>query len=124
MTKLLTSIAASIALLAAGPAIAQESQQQGEAGMQSQQSAPANFDDAQLQKFVAVQEDLTSVRDEYMAKIESAGDQEEAQKLQQEANEEMVSAIEARDLTVQTYNEIATAYISNPETRERIESMM
>lgn len=127
MTKLLTSLAASMALLAAGPALAQDSsqqqsQQQGQ--QQSQQAAAPDFDDAELQKFVAAQEGINDIRDEYMEKIESAGDQEEAQTLQQEANEEMIGAIEAEDLSVETYNEIATAYNSDPETRERIDGMM
>ncbi len=128
MNKLLTSLTVSMALLAAGPAIAQQSQQQGQqqggSAMQGQQSAQANFDDAELQKFVSAQEGINEIRDEYMTKIESAGSQEEAQKLQQEANEEMIGTIEGEDLDIQTYNEIATAYNSDPETRERVDSMM
>lgn len=129
MTKLLTSLAASMALLAAGPALAQETQQQGGqqqggTGMQSQQSAPADFDDAELQKFVSAQEGINDIRDEYMEKIESADDQQQAQELQQEANDKMVSTIEQEDLNVETYNEIATAYNSDPETRERVDELM
>ncbi|WP_372956963.1 DUF4168 domain-containing protein [Marinobacter sp.] len=128
MNKLLTSLTVSMALLAAGPAIAQQSQQQGQeqggSAMQGQQSAQANFDDAELEKFVSAQEGINEIRDEYMTKIESAESQEEAQKLQQEANEEMVGTIEGEDLDIETYNEIATAYNSDPETRERVDSMM
>ena len=130
MNKLLTSLTVSMALLAAGPAIAQQSQQQGQqqggSAMQGQQqqAAPADFGDAELEKFVSAQEGINEIRDEYMARIESADSQEEAQKLQQEANEEMVGTIEGEDLDIQTYNEIATAYNSDPETRERVDSMM
>lgn len=130
MNKLLTSLTVSMALLAAGPAIAQQSQQQGQqqggSAMpgQQEQAAPANFDDAELEKFVSAQEGINEIRDEYMTKIESADSQEQAQKLQQEANDEMVSTIEGEDLNIETYNEIATAYNSDPETRERVDSMM
>ncbi|MFL1406532.1 DUF4168 domain-containing protein [Marinobacter sp. M1N3S26] len=129
MTKLLTSLAASMALLAAGPALAQETQQQsgqqqGGTTMGSQQGAAADFEDAELQKFASAQDGINDIRDEYMAKIESAGDQEQAQKLQQEANEKMIGVIEDEDLNVRTYNEIAAAYSSNPQTRERVDSMM
>lgn len=128
MTKLLTSLAASMALLAAGPALAQDTQQQSgqQQGttMGSQQSAAADFKDAELRKFASAQDGINDIRDEYMAKIESAGDQEQAQKLQQEANEKMIGVIEDEDLNVRTYNEIAAAYSSNPETRERVDSMM
>lgn len=129
MNKLLTSLTVSMALLAAGPAIAQQSQQQGQqqggSSMQGQQqSAPADFNDAELEKFVSAQEGINEIRDEYMTKIESADSQEQAQKLQQEANEEMVSTIEGEDLDIETYNAIATAYNSDPETRERVDGMM
>lgn len=124
MTKLLTSLAASMALLAAGPALAQDSGQQQGTTMGSQQNAAADFEDAELRKFASAQDGINDIRDEYMAKIESAGDQEQAQKLQQEANEKMIGVIEDEDLNVRTYNEIAAAYSSNPETRERVDSMM
>ncbi|MGM0767909.1 MAG: DUF4168 domain-containing protein [Pseudomonadota bacterium] len=130
MNKLLTSLAASMALLAAGPALAQEQQNQqggtgGSGGMQDAQSAQqTNFDDQELEKFVSAQEGINEIRDEYMEKIESADDQAKAQELQQEANNEMVKVIEDENLEIQTYNSIATAYNSNPETRERVDEMM
>ena len=126
MNKLLISLTASMALLAAGPALAQEeqSQQSGDA-MQGEQSAPkTDFNDQELEKFVNAQEGIGEVRDEYMEKIESADDQAKAQKLQQEANDEMVKVIEGEEMEIETYNSIATAYNSDPETRERIDEMM
>lgn len=126
MNKLLISLTASLALLAAGPALAQEeqSQQSGDA-MQGEQSAPeTDFNDQELEKFVNAQKGINDVRDEYMEKIESADDQAKAQELQQEANDEMVQVIEGEDMEIETYNSIATAYNSDPETRERIDEMM
>ena len=127
MNKLLISLAASMALLAAGPVLAQEeqSQQSGSDAMEGEQSAPeTDFNDQELEKFVNAQKGINDVRDEYMEKIESADDQAKAQELQQEANDEMVQVIEGEDMEIETYNNIATAYNSDPETRERIDEMM
>lgn len=126
MNKLLISLAASMALLATGPVLAQDQQnQQSGDAMQGEQSAPqTDFSDKELEKFVNAQEGINGVRDEYMQKIESADDQTKAQELQQEANDEMVKVIEGEEMEIETYNSIATAYNSDPETRERIDSMM
>lgn len=132
MNKLLMSVAASLALLAAGPALAQESQQSPESANSSGgYSDPAaagtqetNFNDQELKNFVAAQEGINSVRDEYMGKIEAADSQQKAQELQMEANDEMVTVIEDAGIDVQTYNAIATAYNSEPQVRNRVDALM
>lgn len=125
MNKLLISLTASLALLATGPVLAQDQNQQSSGSMQGEQSAPkTDFNDQELKKFVNAQEGINEVRDEYISKIESADDQTKAQKLQQEANNEMVKVIENENMEIETYNSIATAYHSDPETRERVDEMM
>lgn len=136
MKKLLTSVAASITLLAAAPVFAQgqagSAQGQPESANQgSGYSDPAaagtqetNFSDAELKKFVEAQEGINEVREEYMEKIESADSQQKAQTLQQEANNEMVSIIEDAGLEIPTYNSIATAYNSEPKVRNRVDALM
>ncbi|MGM0766851.1 MAG: DUF4168 domain-containing protein [Pseudomonadota bacterium] len=132
MNKLLTSLTVSMALLAAGPALAQQSQQQdpaqtGEEGYSDPAAAgtqDTNYDDAELKKFVEAQKGINEIRDEYMAKIEDADSQSEAQELQMEANDKMVTVIEDADLDIPTYNAIATAYNSEPKVRNRIDSLM
>lgn len=129
MNKLLISLAASMALLAAGPALAQESseQQGGDEGYDNpaaDSAESADYDDEELKQFVEAQDGINDIRDEYMEKIESADDQEKAQELQMEANDEMVTVIEDTGLDIPTYNAIATAYNSEPEVRDRIDEMM
>lgn len=125
MNKLLISLTASLALLASGPVFAQDQNQQSGDAMQGEQSAPqTDFSDGELESFVNAQKGINDIRDEYMSKIEAADDQAKAQELQQEANDEMVKVIEGEDMEIQTYNSIATAYNSDPETRERVDSMM
>ncbi|MGO1691939.1 MAG: DUF4168 domain-containing protein [Marinobacter sp.] len=132
MNKLLVSITASIALLAAGPALAQQNQQSpAAAGDSSGYSNPAaagtqktDYTDAELKQFISAQEGITDVREEYIEKIEGADSQEKAQELQMKANDEMVSVIEDADMDIPTYNAIATAYSSEPKVRNRIEALM
>lgn len=132
MNKLLTSLTVSMALLAAGPALAQQSQQQdpaqtGQDGYSDPASAgtqDTNYNDAELKKFVEAQGGINDIRDEYMEKIENADSQEKAQELQMEANDEMVSVIEDSGLDIPTYNAIATAYNSEPKVRNRVDALM
>lgn len=129
MNKLLVSITASLALLAAGPAMAQ--QNPASTGDSSGYSNPAaagtqntNYSDAELKQFISAQEGITKVREEYIEKIEGADSQEKAQELQMKANDEMVSVIEDENMDIPTYNAIATAYSSEPKVRNRIEALM
>ncbi|RBW49332.1 DUF4168 domain-containing protein [Marinobacter sp. F3R11] len=132
MNKLLISLTASIALLAAGPVLAQQSQQSpamtGDSAGYSNPAAAGtqktDYTDAELKQFIGAQEGITKVREEYIEKIESADSQEKAQELQMEANDEMVSVIEDSGMDIPTYNAIATAYSSEPKVRNRIEALM
>ncbi|WP_417531036.1 DUF4168 domain-containing protein [Marinobacter lipolyticus] len=132
MNKLFTSLAVSVALLAAGPALAQQSQQQGpaqtEKGGYSNPAASGTqkttYNDAELKKFVKAQSGINDIRDEYMKKIENADSQEKAQKLQMDANDKMVTVIEDSGLDIPTYNAIATAYNSEPSVRNRVDALM
>lgn len=124
MKSLMTSIALSTALLAAGPALAEKSQKQDYQNPAATEAQKNNYSDAELKKFVKVQQDISSIRQEYIPKIEKTDDQSKAQKLQMEANDKMVAAIQDKGLDIPTYNAIATAYNSEPGLRNRVDSMM
>ena len=79
-----------------------------------------NFQKDQLQKFVAVQGDINSIRKEYIPKIEKADNKKEAGTYQMKAQKEMVQAIQDKGLSVKTYNQIGHAYQSNPSVRKRV----
>lgn len=128
MNKLLISVTASLAMLAAAPAMAQQDpaaeQGAGYADPATQGAQDANFSDNELQQFVEAQAGVMEVREDYIAKIEAADSQQEAQELQMEANDKMVNVIEEVGMDIPSYNAIATAYSSQPEVRNRIDSMM
>ncbi len=127
MNKLLISVTASLALLAAAPAMAQQDSAADQGSGYADPAAEAqqaNYSDSELNQFVEAQSGVMEVREDYIAKIEAADSQEKAQELQMEANDEMVSVIEDSGMDIPTYNAIATAYSSQPDVRERIDSMM
>ncbi|MDR9468265.1 DUF4168 domain-containing protein [Marinospirillum sp.] len=101
-------------------------QQQGaqqQQGMQQQQM-DMDFSDEDLEKFVEVQPALEEIREDFTQRLEEAEGQEAANKLQQEAGQLMVEAVEEGGLDVDTYNNIAMALQSNEELRERVDGMM
>ncbi|MEC7816876.1 MAG: DUF4168 domain-containing protein [Pseudomonadota bacterium] len=124
MNKLLVSVTASLALLAATPVLAQDASQSEGYGDPAAAQQATDFSDDQLKQFIQAQEGVMEVREEYIEKIEAADSQEQAQELQMEANDEMVSIIEDMGMDIPTYNSIATAYSSEPQVRNRIDALM
>lgn len=133
MNKLLVSVTASLALLAAAPAVAQQQNQDGEpvatesdgyATPEAAGTQKTNYSDAELRQFVEAQSGLMEVREEYIEKIESADSQEQAKQLQVEANDQMVEIIRDAGMDIPTYNAIATAYNSEPKVRNRVDALM
>lgn len=94
-----------------------------QAGGMMQQEA-VNFDDAQLETFVAVQPVLDGIRADYAQRLETAADADEAAALQESAGVEMVNVVQEAGLDVSTYNQIAMTLQQDDQLRERIESMM
>lgn len=90
-----------------------------EAGGQAQPSAP-QVNDATVDKFVVAFTDVRELQQKYSKKLESIEDQEAAQNLQQEAQEEMVGAVEEAGLKVAEYNQVVAAMEQNPQLRDDI----
>lgn len=124
MKTLMTSVAVSMALLAAGPAMAESTQNQGYQNPAATGTQKTNYTDDQLKKFVKVQEDISDIREQYIPQIEKTDDKNKAQELQMEANDKMVDAIQEKGLDIPTYNAIATAYNSEPQVRNRVDALM
>lgn len=89
-----------------------------------QPTASMDFSDADLQKFVTVQDALDDIREDYSKRLETTSDQDAAIELQQEAGQLMVEAVQSEGLDVETYNTIAMALQMDESLRERVERMM
>ena len=73
--------------------------------------------DAFVDAFVAVQE----IREDFSERLQSATDEAEAQAMQQEAQEQMIQAVEESGMSVQEYNEVAMALQNDPELMQQVQ---
>ncbi|WP_019625665.1 DUF4168 domain-containing protein [Thioalkalivibrio sp. ALJT] len=102
-----------------GGAGAQGGAAQGGAPMQEAPSVDLSEQDIDtfVSAFVAVQE----VREDFANRLQSAEDETEAQSMQQEAQDEMVSAVEDAGMSVEEYNEVAMALQNDPELMQEVQ---
>lgn len=83
-------------------------------------AAPA-MDDAKLKSFAVAFLEVTKVTESYKPQIEAAGSTEDQQRLQQEAGEKMVEAVNnAEGISVDEYNMIIQAAQTDPELAQKI----
>ncbi len=92
-----------------------------EYGMPEEHAAPVDFSEGEIQAFAQVQNEIIQIQQEYNTAIAEAGDEAQRQEIIQEANEEMIGAIEAEGISIEAYNEILTEAQANPELMQRIE---
>ncbi|WP_018141928.1 MULTISPECIES: DUF4168 domain-containing protein [unclassified Thioalkalivibrio] len=92
---------------------------QGGAPMQEAPEVDLSEEDIDtfVSAFVAVQE----VREDFADRLQGAEDETEAQSMQQEAQDEMVSAVEDAGMSVEEYNEVAMALQNDPELMQEVQ---
>lgn len=92
----------------------------GSGALMAQQQEAPSFNEEELQQFAAAWDDVMEIREDYTEQMQQADEQSDAQELQQAANEEMIDAVEASGLDLETYGEIAQAASNDPELANRI----
>lgn len=123
MLKRTFALSALAAAMFSMPALAQEQDQQAYAQQQMEAMANQPISDEQLEQFADALNEIERINDDFVAQLEQAENQEEAQELQIAAQGEMVEAVENSGLTVEEYNAIAYRMQNDPEIQERIEDM-
>jgi hypothetical protein len=78
----------------------------------------------QLESFVSAAFEVQQVRSKWQPRNQAADNAEQARELQVQASTEMVSAVQDKGLTVETYRAIAMAARDNPELASRITKLM
>ena len=106
----------------AGGAVAQQNQAPQQQAVTPQQSTVA-LTDANLLKFSVAMDDIQQVGTKYEAKFQNAETPEQAQQIQQQAQSEMVNAVEAAGLTAEEYNAIAQQAQQDETLRKKILAM-
>lgn len=86
--------------------------------------APAQMDDAKVEKFASAYGSVQSIQEDYTQQLQEVEDREKAQALQQEAQGEMLGAVEEEGLSVQEYNEMIAMMDQDPQLRQRVFSIV
>jgi hypothetical protein len=109
-------------LLAAPAALAQQGTPAQAAPVQSApgQGQPMEVSDREVERFVDAHLQIVEIQQEYVPKIEEAGNAEQAQQLQNQANEEIIQAVRETGLEVQRYVAIAAAADQDEALRSRV----
>lgn len=106
--------------LASAPVLAQESADSG-----SQAQAPAqNFSDDQLQQFADASQDIAMISQDYTEQLQNASDEGEQQEIRQQANDEMVQAVQDSGMSVEQFNSIGQAIQQDPQLMQRVKGMV
>jgi hypothetical protein len=107
---------AAFALVAPAPAVAQTA---GE-----QPLPPQDLSQSQLESFAAAATRVSEITEQLQVEAQGVESEEELARLQQQANLEMVSAVENEGLTVEEYNMIFQVAQVDPEVNAMVMQML
>jgi hypothetical protein len=113
LTRLLAATAVAASFLAL-PAAAQNQ------SPPAPQEAPAKVSDGELKAFADAAVEVQKIRDNWHPRIQAAPDAKAGDELRQQAQAEMVSAVEAKGLTVEKYQEIYQLAQIDPDVRQKV----
>jgi predicted secreted protein len=120
-----TAFATAIGLataMAAAPALAGDDEYRAPPPPQQQQAAPV--DEAKLDRFVEALSEVHAIRNEASIELEATTNTEDAQAVQQRAQQQMIEAVEEAGLSIEEYNRIATLMGSDPELQQRVSAKL
>ncbi|NDW22154.1 DUF4168 domain-containing protein [Alteromonas hispanica] len=119
MNNVATAAVALMTLFSANSAIAQTTQD----NMPKYEAPAKNYDDKKLLQFTIAMDDIAQLRQKYEDKFNDVENADEAQALQEEAQGEMLNAIEAAGLSATEYTSIAQQAQQDEALRKKILNM-
>ena len=121
MNKSFATFSLSILMALTSSAALAESEAQTPA---TQQAVPSSSEipDSTVEKFVQAQQQVESIRGEYMELVQQAEGQQQAMEIQQEAQDKMIQAVEDSGIKVQEYNMIAQVAQHDSGLKKRIKA--
>lgn len=120
LSKIAAAGAAAAALILAGTAAAQQP-----ADLQAQNQVEIEpVSDDEIETFVAATEEVVVIIEEWQPKLQSAESEEAARELQQQAQDELVAAVEAKGMSADRYNQINMAAAQDEELAARISAVI
>jgi hypothetical protein len=102
----------------------EEQHQGGDAYQDLGGDAPAQTLDPQTkEQFVAAYVEIQEIQNEYSEKLQGAADEDQARDIQQQAQDEMIQAVENNGMSINEYNEVVGIISADPELRMEIEEL-
>ena len=101
----------------------QSSAPQGSVTSQPQAVDSSQFSDTDLQKFVAASQKVAVISQDYAPKLQEAEDPTEQQKVLEEADQKMISAVEKEGISVDQFMMINQAAQQDPALAQRIQGI-
>jgi hypothetical protein len=120
-SRFLAPVALAITLGVSGAAVAQQSGAQGGAQGGMQQAPDIEVTDEQVEAFAEAQARVADIGEKWTPRMQEAESSEDVQKAREQAQQEMVIAVENAGLSVQEYNQIARAAQADEELRQKIQ---
>ena len=96
---------------------------QGSVTTQPQAVDSSQFSDSDLQKFVAASQKVAVISQDYAPKLQQAEDPTEQQKVLEEADQKMISAVEKEGISVDQFLMINQAAQQDPALAQRIQGV-
>lgn len=100
---------------------AQGGQPPAQGGAPMQQAPEVDLSEQEIDTFVTAFVAVQGVREDFADRLQNAEDETEAQSMQQEAQDEMVNAVEDAGMSVEEYNEVAMALQNDPELMQEVQ---
>ncbi len=124
MKNTLTALAIAAAFTGSSVAMAAPAPQQAAQNQQmAAQQQNIEITDAMLEKFLDAMNSVQNISSKYAEEFQNAEDAEQAQSIQQQAQQEMIGAVNDSGLSPQEYNAIVQRVQQDEELRTRLEAM-
>ncbi|MGO1298174.1 MAG: DUF4168 domain-containing protein [Vibrio sp.] len=118
------TLIALVAALGAGVTTSAMADTQQNAQPQAQaQTQQVDVSDKQLSKFIEAQQSVNDIRQKAISKLSKTEAKDAMQKIQKQANQNMVESVKDSGLSVKDYNTIARALQSDKSLRQRMMQM-
>ncbi len=105
-------------MLVAAPALAQGAP--GEATQAQPQAQAQQYGEGKIESFAAATSEINEIIQKWQPRLNEAASAEQAAELHQQAQQEMLTAVEGSGISVDEYNEIAMAAEEDPQLRQDI----
>lgn len=117
--------AAALSLIAVPMSAFAQGAAEPQATQPMQGAAPADISEQKIEAFAVAYLEVDKVRQNYAAKIGAEQDAANKQKLQNEANKQMINAVETSpDMSLEEYKTIITAAQTNPEVAKKVQEKL